>query len=167
MNPRNASCWCCTRIITGSECYIVRSFRIHSLKFTMKGKTVVFTCPPSCTAQSSLFLCSCIRGVPGHPGNCISCALDVRDFLLEGVSQWTPCPNGPQSPLFVGRNTHFAKYDKHFYFFRKKDRSIKLPQFREIFFTIPGDLRRSRAISGDSRKFRETWQVWYPQQIIK
>ena len=34
-------------------------------------------------------------GVPEHPGNCISCALYVRDFLLEGVSQWTPCPNGP------------------------------------------------------------------------
>ena len=74
-------------------------FRIHSLKFTMTGQKVVFTRPPSCTAQSSLFYCSCTRGVPEHPGNCISCTLYVRDFILEGVSQWNPCPNGPQSPL--------------------------------------------------------------------
>ena len=38
-------------------------------------------------------------GVPKHPENGISWALYVGDFLLEGVSQWTPCPNGPQSPL--------------------------------------------------------------------
>ena len=38
-------------------------------------------------------------GVPKLPQNGISWALYVGDFLLEGVSQWTPCPNGPQSPL--------------------------------------------------------------------
>ena len=38
-------------------------------------------------------------GVPKLPENGISWALYVGDFLLEGVSQWTPCPNGPQSPL--------------------------------------------------------------------
>ena len=34
-----------------------------------------------------------MRGVPEHPGNCISCALYVGDFLLEG------CPNGPRVPM--------------------------------------------------------------------
>ena len=38
-------------------------------------------------------------GVPKLPENGISWALYVGDFLLEGVSQWTPFPNGPQSPL--------------------------------------------------------------------
>ena len=38
-------------------------------------------------------------GVPKFPENGISWALYVGDVLLEGVSQWTPCPSGPQSPL--------------------------------------------------------------------
>ena len=43
-------------------------------------------------------------GVPKLPENGISWALYVGDFLLEGVSQWTPCPNGPQSPLLFAPN---------------------------------------------------------------
>ena len=35
----------CSRVITGSECHIVRWFRIHSLKFTMKGRRSCFHSP--------------------------------------------------------------------------------------------------------------------------
>ena len=37
----------------------------------------------------------------------------------------------------MGRDTHLD-------FLRKNNRLIKLPQFREIFFTIPGDLEITR-----------------------
>ena len=43
--------------------------------------------------------------------------------------------------IFIGRDTHFAKYDKRLDFLRKNNRSIKLPQFREVFYNSgrPGD----------------------------
>ena len=65
----------------------------------------------------------------------------------------------PHSVIFVGRETHFLKYDTNLHFFRKNNLAIKFPQFREISLTFR-ETWRSRAISGDSRKFRETWQVW-------
>ena len=59
----------------------------------------------------------------------------------------------------MGTDPFFAKYDRHLDFLRKNNRSIKLPQFREIFFLQFRETWRSCAISGDSREFRETWQV--------
>ena len=44
-------------------------------------------------------------------------------------------------------------------FWRKINISLKLPEFRE-FFSHFRETWRSGLISGDSRKFRETWQVW-------
>ena len=44
-------------------------------------------------------------------------------------------------------------------FLRKINISLKLPEFSE-FFSHFRETWRSRLISGDSRKFRETWQVW-------
>ena len=51
--------------------------------------------------------------------------------------------------MFMGRDTHFAKYYKHFDFLRKDNRSIKSPQFREIFFYNSGR-------PGDHAPFLET-----------
>ena len=50
------------------------------------------------------------------------------------------------------------KYDKKSHFLRKFFFSIKFPQFREFSLQFR-ETWRSRPISGDSRKFRETWQV--------
>ena len=55
--------------------------------------------------------------------------------------------------------THILlKYDKNSHFLRKKVFAIKFPQFREFSLQFR-ETWRSRPISGDSRKFRETWQV--------
>ena len=43
-------------------------------------------------------------------------------------------------------------------FLRKRNYSLKLPEFREFFSHFP-ETWRSRLISGDSRKFSETWQL--------
>ena len=43
--------------------------------------------------------------------------------------------------IFMGRDTHFAKYDKRLDFLRKNNRSIKLPQSGRFFYNSgrPGD----------------------------
>ena len=64
----------------------------------------------------------------------------------------------PHSVIFVGRDTHFVRNDKNYHFLRKNNLRVKFPQFREIYLQFR-ETCRSRAISGDSRKFRETWQV--------
>ena len=45
-------------------------------------------------------------------------------------------------------------------------KSIKFPQFREIFLHFR-ETWRSPAISGDSRKFRETWQVCLLRELLQ
>ena len=65
---------------------------------------------------------------------------------------------GVLAVIFVGRDTHFLKYDTNSHFLPKNNLPIKFPQFREIYLQFP-ETWRSRAISGDSRKFRQTWQV--------
>ena len=64
----------------------------------------------------------------------------------------------PHSVIFVGRDTHFVRNDNNYHFFRKNNLPVKFPQFREIYLQFR-ETWRSRAISGDSWKFRETWQV--------
>ena len=55
--------------------------------------------------------------------------------------------------------THILlKYDKNWHFLRKEHFAIKFPQFREFSLQFR-ETWRSRPISGDSRKFRETSQV--------
>ena len=52
------------------------------------------------------------------------------------------------------------KYYQNSHFFHENYLAFKFPQFREVSLQFR-ETWRSRAISGDSRKFRETWQVWY------
>ena len=55
--------------------------------------------------------------------------------------------------------THILlKYDTNSHFLREENFAIKFPQFREFSLQFR-ETWRSRPISGDSRKFRETWQV--------
>ena len=66
---------------------------------------------------------------------------------------------GGSTRIFVGRDTHILlRYNKNSHFLRRNYLPFKLPQFREISLQFR-ETWRSRAISGDSRKFRETWQV--------
>ena len=56
--------------------------------------------------------------------------------------------------------THILlKYDQNSHFLRKNSVHVKFPQFRHFSLQFR-ETWRSRPISGDSRKFRETWQVW-------
>ena len=57
------------------------------------------------------------------------------------------------------------KYDRNSHFLRNFFFSIKFPQFREFSLQFR-ETWRSRPISGDSRKFRETWQVWEHQKAF-
>ena len=50
------------------------------------------------------------------------------------------------------------RYNKNSHFLRRNYLPFKLPQFREISLQFR-ETWRSRAISADYRKFRETWQV--------
>ena len=64
----------------------------------------------------------------------------------------------PHRVIFVGRDKHFWLDTPEIRISCWKKKSLKLPKFREIL----GHFRetwRSGVISGDSRKFRETWQV--------
>ena len=58
------------------------------------------------------------------------------------------------------------RYDQNSHFFRENYFTFKFPQFRELSLQFR-DTWRSRAFSGDSRKFRETWQVWVLQRKHK
>ena len=78
----------------------------------------------------------------------------IRDLQLRN-QMFTP-----HSVISVGRDTHFPlEYDKNSHFLRKNNLPMKFPRFREIFYHFR-ETWRSCSISGDSRKFRETWQFW-------
>ena len=63
----------------------------------------------------------------------------------------------PNINLYSWVETHILlKYDKNSHFLRKEKFAIKFPQFREFSLQFR-ETWRSRPISGDSRKFRETW----------
>ena len=78
---------------------------------------------------------------------------------------WSPLPRSqllPHIRWYSWVETHISdKYGKSQDLLRKNNLSLKFPQFREFSLQFR-ETWRSRAISGDSRKFRETWQVcWH------
>ena len=76
-----------------------------------------------------------------------------RDLHLREVNSL------PHIQWYSWVETHISdEYDKSRDLLRKNHLSLKFPQFREFSLQFR-ETWRSRAISGDSRKFRETWQV--------
>ena len=107
--------------------------RCHSLKDCCKGRAAKL---------SLLNFLSLFRALqkPTRFGGGVS----SRSFPLS--------PQGTKSSvypgfIFVGRDTHFGKYDKNKDLLCKNNRSIKFPQFREILLQFRVTWR-SRAISG-------------------
>ena len=84
--------------------------------------------------------------------------------VVAAIFPWSPLARSqfftPHSVIVVNRDTHSGQIrHKSQDFLRKNKLALKFPQFREFSLQFR-ETWRSRAISGDSRKFRETWQVW-------
>ena len=121
----------------------------------------------SCQVELVEFLESPTRSRPHSVGGVVAEIfrdLQKRGRVVAGFF-FVNCRNIPQIryrarkiPREYTPRQRFSRIRQKKDFLRKNKTSIKFPQFREIFVHFR-ETWRSPTISGDSRKFRETWQV--------